>query len=83
MPKKGPLVEEDDMRRGSVIEGSDSMPKLAEENTKNKQLIEQLKTKLKREEDSRKHWQDIARKKEEEVAELQKANEEAKAAIDE
>jgi len=81
MPKKGPLVEEDDMRRGSVIEGSDT--KLADENTKNKQLIEQLKAKLKREEDSRKHWQDVARKKEEEVAELQKANEEAKAAIDE
>ncbi len=81
--KKSELVEKEteEARRASVIEG-DALSRLQEETAKNKQMLETLKAKLKREEDSRKHWQDIARKREEEVAELQKINEEVKAAVE-
>jgi len=37
-----------------------------------------LKTKIKKEEETRKHWQDICKKKEEEVLELRKFNEDMK-----
>ena len=47
---------------------SDQLAKLKEENAK-------LKTKLKREEESRKHWQDTCKKKDEEVSEAKKEKE--------
>ena len=47
---------------------SDQLAKLKEENAK-------LRTKLKREEESRKHWQETCKKKDEEVAEIIKEKE--------
>ena len=47
---------------------SEQLAKLKEENAK-------LKTKLKREEESRKHWQDTCKKKDEEVSEAKKEKE--------
>ena len=47
---------------------SEQLAKLKEENAK-------LKTKLKREEESRKHWQDTCKKKDEEVNEAKKEKE--------
>ena len=47
---------------------SDQLAKLKEENAK-------LKTKLKREEESRKHWQETCKKKDEEVSEAKKEKE--------
>ena len=54
---------------------SDQLAKLKEENAK-------LKTKLKREEESRKHWQDTCKKKDDEVSEAKKEKEMLEKAIE-
>lgn len=62
---KNPEIPQTTTSEDSV---SDQLAKLKEENAK-------LKTKLKREEESRKHWQDTCKKKDEEVSEAKKEKE--------
>jgi chromosome segregation ATPase len=59
-PETTPVSSEDSV--------SDQLAKLKEENAK-------LKTKLKKEEESRKHWQDTCKKRDEEVSDAKKEKE--------